>query len=88
MPPQYDDLDLPPSYTTLFPLEEGRYTTISEEEAVPSSSSSNEDEKNEEIDQSSSANCDQPVTVVETVQINNDNNSTSQAEPPTDLDSI
>ncbi|KAH1017692.1 hypothetical protein HUJ05_008298 [Dendroctonus ponderosae] len=90
MPPQYDDLDLPPSYTTLFPLEEGRYTTISEEEeaAVPSSSSGGDDEKNEEIDQSSSADCVQPVTVVETVQINHDNNSTSQQEPPTDLDSV
>lgn len=45
MPPQYDDLDLPPSYTTLFPGDEGRYTSITEEEvreeveAVPSCSS-------------------------------------------------
>ncbi|XP_050310384.1 uncharacterized protein LOC126746269 isoform X2 [Anthonomus grandis grandis] len=47
MPPQYDDLDLPPSYTTLFPAEEGRYTSISEEGVA--STSNAEEEKSEEV---------------------------------------
>lgn len=70
MPPQYDDLDLPPSYTTLFPGDEGRYTSITEEEvreeveAVPSTSS--EAEKNDaELNQSG-----QSVQIETTVQIN------------------
>lgn len=86
MPPQYDDLDLPPSYTTLFPADEGRYTSLSEE-PTPSSSSS-DDEKNEDIDQSSSAQSEQPVTIQESVQINCENDtSTSQEQVLTNSDS-
>ncbi|CAG9760040.1 unnamed protein product [Ceutorhynchus assimilis] len=53
MPPQYDELDLPPSYTTLFPADEGRYTSVSEDTQEPvASSSSDEIEKPEDVNQS------------------------------------
>lgn len=83
MPPQYDDLDLPPSYTTLFPLDEGRYTTLSDE---PSCSNDN-NEKNDDADNNSSENSDQSTVVQESVQTNENITSTSHEQVLTQSDS-
>jgi len=77
MPPQYDDLDLPPSYTTLFPIDEGRYTSLNEE---PTCSTSNDSEKSEDIDNISSENAGQLTIVHETVQINTENDTNTSHE--------
>ncbi|XP_066252973.1 uncharacterized protein [Euwallacea similis] len=90
MPPQYEDLeDLPPSYTTLFPREEGRYTSISEEEANAGPSSSTEEKGDDDLNQSSSDLSVLPGSVVveTTVEINNSSDSGHNTSQEQDTDS-
>lgn len=84
--PQYDDLDLPPSYATLFPpLDEGRYTPLNEEPSC-----SNDCEKNGDIDNipSDNQNTDQSTVIQESVQIHSENvTNTSHEQVLTQSDS-
>ncbi|KAL1490846.1 hypothetical protein ABEB36_011531 [Hypothenemus hampei] len=76
-PPEYDDLDLPPSYTTLFPggETEGRFMPFPEEEEEPitASGSGLSEKDNDEC--------------IENDKVNNDNSNDSSGDDHDDMSS-